>query len=121
MTRCHLSCLLSIAAHKDHVVGACPFVCVCVPVLLSHLVDPHRYVLQVAQKFLGILPFWFLCPLRSIAAHWDHFVRRLSVRPSVCVCVCPVVTLSWLSRIAMFRRRHMHSSECCYCFLVGYM
>ena len=29
----------------------------------------------------------FLCRLRSIAAHRDHFVRRLSV--------CPVVTLSW--------------------------
>ena len=30
----------------------------------------------------------------------------------VCPCVCPVVTLSWCSRIAMFRRRHLHSSEC---------
>ena len=29
-----------------------------------------------------------LCCLRSIAAHRDHFVRRLSVHPSV----CPVVT-----------------------------
>ena len=29
--------------------------------------------------------------LRSIAEYRDHFVRRLSVRPSV----CPVVTLSW--------------------------
>ena len=37
----------------------------------------------------------FLCCLRSIAAHRDHFVRRLSVHPSVCVSVCPVVTLSW--------------------------
>ena len=27
----------------------------------------------------------FLCHLRSIAAHRDHFVRRLSVRPSVSV------------------------------------
>ena len=27
---------------------------------------------------------WFLCRLRSIAAHRDHFVRRLSV----CACVC---------------------------------
>ena len=33
----------------------------------------------------------FLCRLRGIAAHRDHFVRRLSVR----LCVCPVVTLSW--------------------------
>ena len=41
----------------------------------------------------------FLCRLRSIAAHSDHFVRHLSVRLSVCLsvraCVCPVVTLSW--------------------------
>ena len=29
----------------------------------------------------------FLCPLRSIAAHRDHFVRRLSVHLSVRVCV----------------------------------
>ena len=27
----------------------------------------------------------FLCRLRSIGAHRDHFVRRLSVRPSVCL------------------------------------
>ena len=46
----------------------------------------------------------FLCRLRSIATPRDHFVR-LSVRPSV--------TLSK----AMFRRRHMHSSECCHYFL----
>ena len=43
----------------------------------------------------------FLCRLRSIATHRDHFVRRLSV------CHTP---------IAMFRRRHMHSSECCHYF-----
>ena len=61
--------------------------------------------------------FSFLCRLRSIAAHRDHFVRRLSVRLSVCVCVCPVVTLSWKTCIAMFRRRHMHSSECCHCVI----
>ena len=53
----------------------------------------------------------FLCRLQSIAAHRDHFVRHLSVRPSICL----VVTLSWKSRIAMFHRRHMHSSECCHC------
>ena len=39
-------------------------------------------------RALRLLGQWFLCPLRSIAAHRDHFVRRLSVRPSVCVCVC---------------------------------
>ena len=30
----------------------------------------------------------FLCHLLSIAAHRDHFVRRLSVRPYVCLSVC---------------------------------
>ena len=38
-----------------------------------------------------IVDISFLCRLRSIAAHRDHFVRRLSFRP----CVCPIVTLSW--------------------------
>ena len=54
---------------------------------------------------------WFLCCLGSIATHRDHFVRRLSVRPSVCLSVCH-------TRIAMFRRRHMHSSECCHYFFL---
>ena len=30
----------------------------------------------------------FLCRLRSLATHRDHFVRRLSVRPSVRLSVC---------------------------------
>ena len=47
----------------------------------------------------------FLCRLRSIVTHRDHFVRRPSV--------CPSVTLSK----AMFRRRHIHSLECCHYFL----
>ena len=34
----------------------------------------------------------FLCRLRSLATHRDHFVRRLSVRLSV----CPFVTLTEL-------------------------
>ena len=49
-----------------------------------------------------------LCRLRSIATHRDHFVRRMSVRLSHFS-----VTLSR----AMFRRRHMHSSECCHYFI----
>ena len=53
----------------------------------------------------------FLCRLPSIATHRDHFVRP-SVCLSVCPSVCPSVTLSK----AMFRRRHMHSSECCHYF-----
>ena len=53
------------------------------------------------------------CRLWSIAAHRDHFVRHLSVNPSV----SPVVTLFWQLRmvvicfwysgIAMFRRRFL--------------
>ena len=58
-----------------------------------------------------------LCCLRSIVTHRDHFVRRpsicLSVRPSVCLSVCQ-------TRIAMYRRRHMHSSECCHYFLLAH-
>ena len=33
-----------------------------------------------------------LCRLRSIAVHRDHFVRRLSVRPSVYVSACPILS-----------------------------
>ena len=55
----------------------------------------------------------FLCHLRSIATHRDHFVRRLSVRLSVLPSVCPSVIHTL---IAMFHRRHMHSSECCHYF-----
>ena len=52
---------------------------------------------------------FLLCRLRSIATLRDHFVRCPSVCPSVCH-----------TRIAMFRRRHMHSSECCrYFFALG--
>ena len=49
----------------------------------------------------------FLCRMRSIAAHKDNFVRCLSVRP--CVCLSGSNGL-----LAMFRRRHMHSLECCH-------
>ena len=46
----------------------------------------------------------FLCRLRSIVTHRDHFVHRPSVclsvrpsvRPSVCLSVCPSVTLAEL-------------------------
>ena len=51
----------------------------------------------------------FMCRLRSIATHRDHFVRR----PSVCP-ICPHFSVT-LSK-AMFCRRHMHSSECCHYF-----
>ena len=39
------------------------------------------------RSFLHI-QFLFLCRLRSIATHRDHFVGRLSVHLSVCPCVC---------------------------------
>ena len=58
----------------------------------------------------------FLCRLRSIATHRDHFVCRsvcLSVGPSVCPSVCLSVCHT---HRAMFRRRHMHSSEWCHYF-----
>ena len=55
----------------------------------------------------------FLCRLRSIATHRDHFVCHPSVCPSVCLSVCLSVCHTG---IAMFRRRHMHSSECCHYF-----
>ena len=50
--------------------------------------------------FFFFLLFFFLCRLLSIAAQRDHFVRRLSVRLSVCLSVCHtfyVVTLSYKS------------------------
>ena len=55
----------------------------------------------------------FLCHLRSIATQGSlcRSSVRLSVRPSVCLSHFSVT----LSK-AMFRRRHMHSSECCHYF-----
>ena len=34
---------------------------------------------------IHVMSIAFSCRLRSIAAHWDHFVRRLSV--PLCVCL----------------------------------
>ena len=45
----------------------------------------YRKSVHSANAFVFLQAF--LCRLRSIAAHRDHFVRRLSV--------CLVVTLSW--------------------------
>ena len=64
----------------------------------------NRYRTRSRTRSRSASPFWpfiqiLLCHLRSIGAHRDHFVWRLSVHVSV----CPVVTLSWYSRIAMFR------------------
>ena len=76
----------------------------------------------VATRAFVFYKYMFLCRLRSIATHRDHFVLRPSVcssvgpsiRPSVRLSVRPSVTLSK----AMFHRQHMHSSECCQYFLL---
>ena len=64
----------------------------------------------------------FLCRLRSIAAHRDHFVRRLSVRPSVCLSVCLsgshtflVVTHSYVSQAT-----HAFLGMLPLCFMLGF-
>ena len=71
-------------AHRDHFVGRLS-IFPSVPFFGSHtfLVVASYYVFQATHAFPGMLPFWFLCRLRSIAAHRDHFVRRLSVCVSV--------------------------------------
>ena len=72
---------------------------------------------------MGKMPF--LCRLRNIATHRDHFVHRLSIRLSVCLSARPPARPSVRPSvrhipIAMFRRRHMHSSECCHYFVIRY-
>ena len=42
----------------------------------------------IITVYRNILVPVLLCGQRSIAAHRDHFVRRLSVHPSVCPSVC---------------------------------
>ena len=51
-----------------------------------------RPLIQVRLHQYFARHLWFLCRLRSIVTHRDHFVRRLSVRLSV----CPSVTLAEL-------------------------
>ena len=51
----------------------------------------------------------FLCCLQSIATHRDQLCPS-SFCPLVCLSVRPSVTLSK----GIFRRRHMHSSQCCH-------
>ena len=53
---------------------------------------------HLSSHFFQVL--WFLCRLRSKAAHRYNFVWRLSVRPSVRV-VWPIETFSWSSRKAV--------------------
>ena len=99
------------ATHRDHFVRR---LSVRLSVRLSHFFVTlskamfrrrHMYSSECCHYFL-------LCRLRSIATHRDHFVRRLSVRLSVRLSHFSVT----LSK-AMFRRRHIHSSECCHYFL----
>ena len=60
-------------------------------------VEPLLLYRQLSNVFLAkswflplifLIDFPFLCRLRSIAAHRDHFVRRLSVCACVRACVC---------------------------------
>ena len=68
----------------------------------------HMKALICGQPRLGYrFTIQFLCCLRSIAAHRVHFVRRLSVRPSV-----------WfLNIVAAFWGMHVSPSEECMCCL----
>ena len=70
----------SIATHRDHFVRR-PSVCLSVCLSVCHTFK--SYVSQAAHAFLGMLPLFLLCRLRSIATHRDHFVCRLSVCLSV--------------------------------------
>ena len=54
------------------------------------------YIYIIFHINLVFYLFAFLCRLRSIAAHRDHFVRRLSVCLSIRLSVCPSVTLAEL-------------------------
>ena len=85
------------------------------PLLLGSVLG-SKWKNRATVKVFEFQSFCNLCHLRSIAAHRDHFVRHLSVRVSV----CSVVTLSWQSRIAMFRKQRMHSSEYCHYFMLNF-
>ena len=59
------------------------------------------YAIIQLQTYSLLRLHYFLCHLRSIAAHRDHFVRRLSVRPCVCLSgshAFLVVTHSYVSQ-----------------------
>ena len=58
----------------------------------------------------------FLCRLRSIVAKMDHFVRRMSVRPSVCPCVCTCGCLSGSNTSLVVT--HSYVSEATHAFLI---
>ena len=58
-----------------------------VSIAFDHL-NGNGHTMYSTWYFISMLQR-FLCRLRSIATHRDHFVRRLSVRLSV----CPSVTL----------------------------
>ena len=48
------------------------------------IVIPNKFLLNAIYRYI-VTPLVFLCRLRSIAAHRDHFVRPLSVSLSVCL------------------------------------
>ena len=94
--------------------SVCPFIRLsvinsCYRICSGAIYHKDLIMVSVCWPYRVYMHLQFLCRLRSIATHRDHFVRRLSVYLSVCPSVCH-------TPIAMFRRRHMHSSECCHYF-----
>ena len=70
---------------------------------VNNYVEYYMYYIDLGTFTCIHVPF--LCRLRSIAAHRDHFVWRLSVRVSVCLSACLsdsqtffVVTHSYVSQ-----------------------
>ena len=94
--------------------SVCPFIRLsvnnsCYRICSGAIYHKDLIMVSVCWPYRVYMHLQFLCRLRSIATHRDHFVRRLSVYLSVSPSVCH-------TPIAMFRRRHMHSSECCHYF-----
>ena len=93
--------ICGVSKAKRHIAITLSFhLCVCMSICRTlHLLAPHVFcgtlVLCITHFSLYIIVNWlsstteFLCRLRSIATHRDHFVRRLSVRPSVTLAKLP--------------------------------
>ena len=74
----------------------------CLSLYYSHNTVNHLKKLKTHTQISPPPPQFFVSPASVVCP---------SVCPSVCLSVCH-------TRRAMFRRRHMHSSECCHYFLV---
>ena len=55
------------------------------PTITDESSIPGMRIWTVLKWRIHLFSSPFLCHLRSIAAHREHFVRRLFVRPSVCL------------------------------------